>query len=150
MSDTPTVGHMTAKHSYIEVSHDGATWTGINGSVSAVTPSGGDHMTGTLHVFGGHWPLIGIGKRNPSSWTIRYPYTEVENEFTDLVDGYFENQDPVYIRWRPKGNAAGNWQFVGWGYFLNPVHPASDSTTGDLLANEVTWFGTEVERSVAT
>jgi len=142
-----TVGHITSKHVTLALSADGIDWSAdVSGSVTAVTPGGGESMTGSSHVFGAHIPIIGIGKKNPVTYVIRYPYTEVDAEMADLIDGYFENQDLCYLRYRPRGSQADGWEFTGAGYWTTPVTPATDATTADIVSNEATWFGVELAR----
>ena len=101
-------------------------------------------MTGSSHVFCEHIPLVGLGKREPLEATVRIIYTEEESEAADLIDGFFTNQTRVYLRWRPAGSAAGNWEWTTRGYFTGPVVPAGDATSADILTVEVPWFGADI------
>ena len=143
-----TDGHITSKHVTIQLSTDGSVWSvDISGSATMLTPSGGETMTGSSHTFEGDDPIIGIGKHNPVTLGFRFPYTEEEGEACDLVDGFRVNQDPVWVRYRPRGAASGAWEFTGRGYFITPVTPATDATTGDIVGVDVNWFGAAMTRS---
>ena len=141
---TQTEGQMTSKHTTLEVSTDNANWTDISCSSNSFDPSGGEHMFGSTHVFCGHNPLIGLGKKEVVEATVRIVYTEEESEAADLIDGFVTNQTPVWIRHRPKGAVAGAWEFVGKGYFLTPINPSTDATSADILTKEVRWVGSEL------
>ena len=142
-----TVGEMTSKHSTLEVSADQVdayadvvNWTHLGGSANSVTPGGGEHMTGSSHTFTGHDPVIGIGKRNPITHTVRIVYTEEESEAADLIDGFYENQTKVWLRHKPGGDD-GHGVFVVRGWFTGRVEPPTDATSGDILLVEVPFFG---------
>ena len=137
-----TDGHMTSKHSTIEVSTDeGVNYTDISCSANAFEPNPGAHMTGSAHVFCEPLPLVALGNIEPSEATLRLIYTEDEGEAVDLIEGFVTNQTKVWLRWRPKGPGAGNWEWTGGGYFTTLPIPAGDSDSGDILAVEVPWFG---------
>ncbi|HUV67128.1 MAG TPA: hypothetical protein VMW24_24785 [Sedimentisphaerales bacterium] len=144
-----TDGHMTSKHSTLEVSSDQVsavgnvtTWTDISGSSNALTPSGGDHMTGYTHSFGEfHDPLTGIGKVEPASVVARAIYTEEDEESTDLFQGFYENETRIWMRYRPAGAGAGNWEYIFHGHVVGPCIPSSDATTADILLVEATLWG---------
>ena len=148
LDSVQTAGHGTAKHQELHVSTDGSTWTDISGSYNAFTPSGGDHMIGDTHTARGHAPITGIGKRTAIDATIRVIYTEEEGEAYDLLRGFYENQDPVYVRHRPFG--ASGWSFIGQGHIVNCPSPTADSTSGDILVVEAAWHGAELALSQAT
>ena len=143
-----TDGQITAKHSTLEVAADCLNYLDISGSSNSFDPGGsGAHMTGSTHTFAEHLPLIGLGKKEPVTATIRIVYTEEDNEAADIIDGFFTNQTLHCLRWRPAGAGAGNWQFIGRGYFITPITPAGDATSGDIITVEVTWFGAELPMS---
>lgn len=142
-----TTGQMTAKHSTLEVSTDNVIWTDISCSASAFEPNPGGHMTGSGHVFCAPLPLVGIGNIEPTEATVKIMYTEDESEAADLIEGFFTNQTFVYLRWRPAGAGAGNWEWSGGGYFTGPPIPAGDSDSGDLLTVEVPFFGAGLTRA---
>lgn len=143
--------HMTSKHSTLEISADDtwvyddvATWTDISGSANSVEPGGGASMTGSAHSLGNfHLPLIGIGKREAAEVTVKVVYTENAAEATALLDGYAEAQTLVWLRHRPRGSAAGAWEWVGRGYITERAKPATDAESADILLVEFPWFGRE-------
>ena len=139
-----TIGHMTSKHSTLEVSKDGVNYTDLGNSTNSFAPAGGSHGVGSTHTFTGTTPVVGLGRKEPITATIRMVYTEVDGEAADLFDGFFNNQDEIWVRYRPKGAAVGSWEFVGRGYCPDPIVPASDATSSDIIVKEVTWFGTEL------
>ena len=142
-----TIGQGTSKHSTFEVSADQVAayddvvnWTHLGGSVSVLTPGGGDHMTGSAHTFAEHTPLTALGKINPITHTVRIIYTEEESEAADLIDGFFENQTRVWIRYKPFGTD-GSGVFIYRGFFTGPVVPPSDAGSADILTAEIPFFG---------
>ena len=146
-----TNAHMTSKHATLEISADDtsvypdvANWADISGSANSVEPGGGASMTGSAHSLGNfHLPLIGIGKREPAELTIKVVYTENAAEATALLDAYAENQTLVWLRHRPRGPAAGAWEWAGRGYITERAKPATDSESADVLLVEFPWFGRE-------
>lgn len=136
-----TVGHMTSKHAKLRVSTDGVNYTDISGSSNSFSPTGGSHGVGSTHTFEGTTPVVGLGRKELVTATIRMIYTEVDGESADLFDGFFNNQDPIWVDWRPAGDGVGKWQWIGKGYCPDPVTPAGDATSSDIIVKEVTWVG---------
>lgn len=139
---------MTAQDSTLEVAADCVNYLNISGSSNSFDPGGsGAITTGFVNTFGSLYPAIGLGKFEPVTATVRIIYSEVPNEAADIVDGFLRNKTLHCLRWRPAGSGAGNWQFVGRGYFINPITPAGDATSSDILTVEVTWFGDQLPMS---
>ena len=137
-----TVEQMTSKHSTLAVAADCLNYTDISGSSNKFDPSGGEHMTGATHTFEGHDPLIALGKKEAYTGTISAIYTEEDTEAADLLQGFYDNQDRICVRYRPKGDGVGNWEWIYSVYIVGPVTPVSDATTGDILVKDVPWIGT--------
>lgn len=136
-----TIGHMTSKHSVLYVSTDGVNYTDLGGSSNSFSPAGGSHGIGSTHTFTGTEPVVGLGRKELVTATIRLIYTEVDGEAADLFDGFFNNQDQIWVRWRPAGDGVGKWEWLGVGYCPDPVTPAGDATSSDIIVKEVTWVG---------
>jgi len=137
-----TEGHMTSKHSTLEVAADCLNYTDISGSSNKFDPTGGEHMVGTTHAFEGYQALVALGRIEPYTGTITAIYTEVDAESADLLQGFYENQDRICVRHRPAGAGVGNWEWIFSIYITGPVVPMADATSGDIIIKDVPWTGT--------
>lgn len=143
-----TTGSITGKDMTIQVSTDGVTYTDISGSTNNVEPGGGTRKTGSQHTFEGDTPLVGAGKKEATTVKMKIIYTEDAGEAAALIKDYHDNNTPCYLRYRPKGDTAGNWQFTGGpGYFTTPVFPKLDSDNATPVLVDTSWFGPELAQS---
>lgn len=142
-----TTGWITGKDLTIEVSTDDSTYTSIGGSSNSVEPGGGASKKGSAHTFGTMPPIVSIGKPEAVDLKLNILYTEVSGEAADLLQGYFENQTAVYLRYRPKGAGTGLWQFKGLGYFYTPVTPKIDSDNANPIAVTINWWGAQLAKT---
>jgi len=139
-----TLNHMTSYNTRIQVSTDYETWKEVACRSSSVTPGGGDRGQGQIHDFCSDSPRIGIGRLEPVTLDINLIYTEEETEGFDLLEGFFKNRTEIYMRYRPKEQDGGSWQFVGSGFMTTVLPPEADATSADLLQTTVTWYGAEL------
>lgn len=137
-----TIGHMTSKHSTIEVAVDCLNYTDISGSSNKFDPTGGEHEEGITYTFEGVQALIALGRIGPFTGTLTAIYTEVENEAADLLMGFYENQTRICIRHRPDGPGAGKWEFVYSVFIKGPINPMTDATSSDIVIKDIPWTGT--------
>ena len=137
-----TAGHMTSKHSTLEVAADCLNYTDISGSSNKFDPTGGEHMVGTTHSFEGYQALVALGRIEPYTGTITAIYTEVDSESADLLQGFYENQDRICVRHRPAGAGVGNWEWIFSILITGPIVPMTDATSGDIIIKDVPWTGT--------
>lgn len=140
-----TTGHMTSKHAEVEISPDNAgPWTDISGSVATWSTSGGGHRMGDTNTFGDHIPVSGIGKREAVDLTLSLIYTETASEAYDLLYGYFESQDPVWVRITPD-SATANYRFKGRFHVARIPPPDGDANAGDILTADAELHGNQLE-----
>ncbi len=146
-----TTGQITGKDLEIQLSTDGTNYTDYSGSTNAVEPSGGERSKGELHTFDTDYPLIATGKRAAVTVKIKVVYTEVSGEAADTLHGYYVNDTPVYLRFRPRGTAATRWQFTGGpGYITTMVAPQLDAGNGEPVAVSMEWYGPALTQSAQT
>ena len=145
-----TTGQISGKDVTIEVSTDDATYTDISGSSNTVTPGGNETQTGSGYTFGEAHPLVSVGPFSPATLALKIWYTEVTSEACALIKDWHLNRTLVYIRYRPKGSTAGNWQFKGSGYFTKPIFPTIGAEAAGPVAVDVDWFGAEIAQSTIT
>ena len=107
-----TVGHMTSKHSTVEVAANCVDYTDVSGSTNKFDPTGGEHEVGTSYTFEGYSALLALGRLAPYTGTLTAIYTEVDGEAADLLQGFYENQTRICVRHRPAGAGAGNWEWI--------------------------------------
>ena len=137
-----TTGHITSKHSTVEVAENCLDYTDISGSSNKFDPTGGEHEVGTTYTFEGYQALLALARLGPFTGTLTAVYTEVDTEATDLLLGFWENQTRICIRHRPKGAGAGNWEFIYSVLILGPAIPMTDATSSDIIIKDVPWIGT--------
>jgi len=137
-----TTGHMTSKHSTVEVAADCLSYTDISGSSNKFDPTGGEHEVGSTYTFEGYSALIALGRIAPYTGTLTAIYTEIDNEAADLLQGFYENQTRICVRHRPAGAGVGNWEWIFSIFITGPVVPMTDATSSDIVIKDVPWTGT--------
>ena len=137
-----TVGHMTSKHSTVEVAADCVNYTDISGSSNKFDPTGGEHEVGSTYTFEAYQAVVALGRIGLYTGTLTAIYTEVDGEAADLLMGFYENQTRICVRHRPAGAGAGNWEWIFSIYITGPVVPMTDATSGDIVIKDVPWTGT--------
>jgi len=135
----------------LEISTDGVTFEDISGQGNTIEPGDQTRMVGSGYAFGCDTAIITSGKREEIEITVNVIYTEVDGEAFDLLESAFENNDPVWVRWFPKGKADGNFQFdVNQGILSSFQSPSIDASSADPLIATFTVTANEIVRSVYT
>ena len=137
-----TTGHMTSKHSTVEVAADCLNYTDISGSSNKFDPTGGEHEVGSTYTYEGYQAVIALGRIAPFTGTLTAIYTEIDNEAADLLQGFYENQTRICVRHRPAGAGAGKWEWIFSVFITGPVVPMTDATSSDIIIKDVPWTGT--------
>jgi hypothetical protein len=128
---------------YVETNTTGTVWVAVGGFAASVAVSGGDRQVGESFTFDGDTPIITAGKRGSIDVTVRYLYTEgATDPFLDVLDSYDDAGGGLCnVRWAPRGNSAGYYQFttdtdntelVSFGY------PQGEAGPGDSVMCEFT------------
>lgn len=97
----------------VEVSTDGASWTNVSGEAANVTLDGGDVKVGSQHTAEGDQAVVvSTQKTEPVTVTVKALYTETAGEAWKVVDAVYRGADKrLYLRWSPRGGAAGDLRF---------------------------------------
>jgi len=107
-----TTDQMNFREAEVYIS-TGAGFTGMCGIMVAVAVSGGERMVGEEFTFCGDTPILVGGKRNPLDVTVRYVYTEQDDDPFELVRAQYETDGggDLFIKWSPKGGDATEFEF---------------------------------------
>jgi len=133
----------------LEVSFDGVMFSDISGQGNTIEPGDQTRMVGSNYAFGCDTAVITSGKREEIEVTVNVIYTELTGDAFDLLENAFANNDPVWLRWFPKGNKAGNFQFdIAKGILSSFQSPSIDASSADPLIATFTVTANEIIRSV--
>jgi hypothetical protein len=110
----------------------------VGGFSNSIEISGGERVTGAAYTADGDTAIITNGKRQPTTITARFVYTESANQPYNMINDAYEAGSNLYIRWIPDGNTSGNYRYTsGAGIVKNPVYPTGDAESGDVLISEL-------------
>lgn len=113
---TQTTEAMSGAANYIAISTDaGVTWSDISGYSGYVDVTPQTRDMGAYKTFDGETPVITAGKLNPMDVTVRVLYTEdLSAPYSAFLAAHHTagGGAVVQVRWAPKGNTAGNFQFT--------------------------------------
>jgi len=147
-----TTGAVSGRNCYIAISTDGSTWTDISGFANSVEPDGGERSTGMFHTADGDTPIVTVGKRESVKLDVKTAYTEGGSDPFEVVRAAYEGATSLYVRYAPKGNAAGNFMFTSAaGFVTNAPYPKIVNVEGGkAVLLEFTLETPSVAKSVIT
>lgn len=148
-----TTGSLSWANCKIELSDDsGDTWTDISGFTNSISVDGGERATSEYFTATGDIPIVTSGKRGLIEITTKCVYTEdAANAPYIMVHEANEAQDPLMIRWSPKGGAVGDFQFASSaGQCAAPVYPQGAADSADAIPIEFTIKCGSITKSVIT
>lgn len=134
----------------LEVSTNGTTWTNISGWTNSVTVDGGERQTGETYVFGADTPTITLGPREPLTVTVKIVYDETTGTAYLTVAPVFESfssAQQFWVRWSPRGGAAGQQMYTAAGHLTALSYPAGEMG-GDPILVEFTVRAPQITRSL--
>ena len=148
---TQTTGSLSWANCKIELSDDaGASWIDISGFTNSISVDGGERATGEYFTADGDVPIVTSGKRGLIEITTKCVYTEdTSNAPFIMVHEANEAQDPLMIRWSPKGGTVGNFRFTSSaGQCTAPVFPQGAADSADAIPIEFTIKCSSITKSV--
>ena len=132
----------------IEYSVNGTDWTSMCGYASSIAVSGEERNSGEAYTFCGDTAVIGYGKMTPVEITVAILYTENAAHPFQAVYNAKMNGTDFYLRWAPRGGAAGDWMWTtGAGLITVCPPPAGEASAGDPIAVEFTMRCTTVVKT---
>jgi hypothetical protein len=144
-----TTGGITFRGCKIEISTNGTNWTDISGWFNKIEVGGGERNIGEFFTADGDTPILGAGKRAALELTVAVVYTEGGGDPFSVLLTAFESAGPLYVRWSPKGGAAGqNMYTTSAGYVTTPVYPGGEVEPGDVIPVEFTHKVATITKSV--
>lgn len=148
-----TTGSLSWANCKIELSDDsGDNWTDISGFTNSISVDGGERATSEYFTATGDIPIVTSGKRGLIEITTKCVYTEdAANAPYIMVHEANEAQDPLMIRWSPKGGAVGDFRFASSaGQCAAPVYPQGAADSADAIPIEFTIKCGSITKSVIT
>lgn len=123
----------------VEISIDNATWTDISGFTNSLKIDGGERAVSEFFTLDGDTPILTKGKRSSLEINVSALYTETAGEAFDIVDGQYQANGPLYVRWAPKGSTTGNLRYTSSkGIPTKPVYPGGEASSSDAVPMEFT------------
>lgn len=148
MAQTTTA--LSWKDADLFYSTNGSSWTEFSGFASQVSIGGGDRQSGSKFTFDGDTAIITRGKREPIEVTVSVVYTEGASDIFEIVRAAYENGTDLYVRWLPKGNTTGNFQFsTSAGIAKSVPYPVGEAGSGDPAGIEFTVMVASVTKAAA-
>ena len=148
---TQTTGSLSWANCKIELSKDaGVSWIDISGFTNSIAVDGGERATSEYFTATGDVPIVTAGKRGLLEITAKCVYTEdAANAPFIMVHEANEAQDPLMIRWSPKGGAISNFRFTSSaGQCVKPVYPQGAADSADAIPIEFTIKCSSITKSV--
>lgn len=139
-----TDGAITGGEFKLEISTDGGTsYTDISGSVTSVTPGGGELASGETYTGEGDQAIVTFGKRGPLTLNVVAVYSEAGGEAYQKARAAVEAAErDVRLRWSPNGGAVGDEQFTTPnGAIISPMLPTVDASSAGPLTIAFQWKG---------
>jgi hypothetical protein len=100
-----------AVNAIVEVSTNGTTWTNISGTANKVEVAPMTVQSGMAHTLEGGYPIVRVGKYEPTEITLTLVYTETASEGYALLHAQRDLPGrPWYFRYTPFGYD-GNWRY---------------------------------------
>ena len=129
----------------VELNITGTTFTAYNGTLSAVSVSGGERNTGTAWTADTDTPITRGGKRNPLEITVRFVYSQTSSEFYKVLLTQYATSGggKCNMRYCP-GGSSGDDIFTtntatGMTILTALPYPSGEVETGEITMIEATW-----------
>ena len=148
-----TTNAMSWANCKIELSDDdGGSWIDISGFSNSLSVDGGERQVGEFFTCDGDTPIVTYGKRNMLTITIQVVYTEgAADEPYIMAATADEGNNPLLVKWSPKGGSAGNFEFESSdAYVTSPVYPQGAADSPDAIALEISLSCGGITRATVT
>jgi len=132
--------------------NNGASWTDITDYVASITMDGGTRQTGVAYTFGAESGIVGHGKTEPVTVTLRVLYTEESNSPARVAYNQYASKGQFMVRWFPESGDLGElgYQTYTDAKVINNPIPVGEAATPDPIAVDVQVYTSFVVRVAAT
>src|SRR5512147_115138 len=98
----------------VEISTNGSNWTDVSGQTNRLNVPTVERRSGSAYTLDGEWPIVKVGKMQPTEMSIRIIYTEGASDAFETFRAQYEaaGGGTMYFRWSPKGGSGGDFQFT--------------------------------------
>lgn len=136
------------------------SWLSLSCFATSIAVAGGDRATGEVNVFCDERPVMKAGKKASQDLTVRFIYTEVDE---DVGDTGWAGTDPpfqtirlwddatggeIWVRYWPKGKTEGNYVFeTGQSVITSFLDPQGEAGSGDPVLGEFSVKTEELAKS---
>ena len=113
------------------------TFSDISGSSQSVETVTLTRITGEAYTLEGNYALLTFGKIEPAEVKVNVIYTEATTEATMLLQGSWESDQVVELKWTPAGSeASADTYTTSAGKITAMDHPALDaSSAGPIMCS---------------
>ncbi len=126
-------------NAYVAISTDNSAWTDISGYANKVEPGPMTRAAGAVYTYLGDVAIVKGGKRQPLDIKFSFAYTEEATGPFKVVYDRAVAGSGLYVRWAPKGNSSGNYQFTSdLGVITELVWPQGDPDKGEPVVTSFT------------
>lgn len=116
------------------ISADGSTWIDVSGHGASVSVDGGERPVGEQHTFSGVKPIVKPGKPGKVALTVRYVYTEEDNDPFDIARTQYDTASGLfYVQYSVDGNW---WWKTGAGIIQKNPAPGGEVQAGAIVMSE--------------
>lgn len=153
MSGSQTTAAINFTDAAIAVSINDGAFEEWCGEANAISMSGGDRDIGEFKTYCGDTPIVLPGKRNKIEITLHVAYTEGAADPFEVARQAYENKGTTFeLRWRPRGDTVGNFQYVTDenSFVSSAPYPMGAADSADIVAFDVVVQAAYVTKSVIT
>ena len=143
---------MSACSMCVELMAGGTTWTDYSDNLSVVDPPAQSRPTGAAYVFGEDTAVIGVGKREPTTVTVRGVFAEgtADPFYAVLTEFITACGDMVAVRWSPAGCATSHDAFytsTTKSEVVRLQYPGGDAGSADVIMWEFDVYTPDITRA---
>jgi hypothetical protein len=150
---TQTTAAQTFFEAMVEYNISGGAWTDFSGWGCSVAVSGGERQVGDAYTFDGDTAIIGIGKQQPYTVTVRAVYTEAAPDPYNILLAAFQAHNVVRVRWSPWGGDLGEKRYTThaqYSYITAMLPPQGEAGSGDPITFEFTVYTSNITQDTET
>lgn len=149
---TQSTGGLNSRSAKIEWSTNNSDWTDVSGSLNKVDFKGGDRKIGEAYTGGTDYPVVTVGKIEPTEADLTILYSEVTDESFRTFFNAKANATAGYLRVEPKGTgSSGNARWTsGIGYVKSCTPPPIDFEDGKPILVKATFRANRFTETLIT
>jgi len=146
-----TTGGISMVANYVAISSNGSSFTDVSGEANAIESPELARAAGELFTFDGDTPIVKAGKLAAVDVTVKLVYSELTASAFETLRGYLQTAggQATYVRWAPKGNTTGNFQFTTGASVITKMNlPGGEAESGEPVAVSFTVHAPSVTKAV--